>query len=101
MRRILPGARRGSFGLAVGLSPRGARAADAVAEVETQVLVLDHASFAPVIESHPELAERISSVLAERKQRLEQLQGNATQTPAIQQRDQDEFLSRIKRFFSL
>jgi CRP-like cAMP-binding protein len=79
-----------------------ARSANVIAVGETDVIVLDHDTFAPAIENNPDLAERISHVLAERQRKLREVFGNAASDPAVDKsRTEQELLERIKRFFSL
>jgi hypothetical protein len=60
---------------------------------------LERERFAPLLESNPSLAERISQVLTTRRNSLRRAQGNSLPSPTSV--DQDELLTRIRRFFSL
>ena len=77
-----------------------ARSANVVAAGETDVIVLDRDIFAPTIENSPEIAERISRVLAERQRKLKEVFGSPhSEHPSAG--NEKELLDRIKRFFSL
>lgn len=90
---------RGEFFGEMSMLTGEARAASVVAVEETEVLVLERDRFAPILESNPTLAERISQVLTERRNSLRQAQGTSVPSPANV--DQAEILTRIRRFFSL
>lgn len=78
------------------------RAADVVAAQETEVIVVDRETLAPIIERNSELAERISQVLAERQRRLREVLGaSLAPSPAPSREEHEELLKRIRRFFSL
>lgn len=90
---------RGEFFGEMSMLTGEARAASVIAVEETEVLVLERERFAPLLESNPKLAERISQVLTTRRNSLREAQGNSLPSPTIV--DQDELLTRIRRFFSL
>ncbi len=93
---------RGDFFGEMSMLTGEARSANVIAVGETNVIVLDHDTFAPAIEKNPELAERISRVLAERQRTLREVFGNAnSEQPHDASQVQAELLERIKRFFSL
>ena len=75
------------------------RAATVRASEPTRVLVIDHESFGTVLERNPEVAQRISEVLASRQAELELAQ---TASPHIEESRQSvELLDKIRDFFSL
>lgn len=92
---------RGEFFGEMSMLTGEVRAASVVATEETEVLVLDRERFAPILEDSPKLAERISEVLTERRDRLREAHGSSLQTGPSERVDQDELLTRIRRFFSL
>lgn len=91
---------RGDFFGEMSLLTGEARVANVVATEETEVLVLTRETFAPIIESNPTLADRISRVLSERRKRLSEAAGISA-APAAPATEQAELLKRIRRFFSL
>ncbi len=93
---------RGEFFGEMSMLTGEARSANVIAVGETDVIVLDHDTFAPAIENNPELAERISKVLAERQVKLQEVFGSSqSEHPPDTKRAEQELLERIKRFFSL
>lgn len=90
---------RGEFFGEMSMLTGETRAASVIAIEETEVLVLERERFAPLLESNPNLAERISQVLTARRNTLRQAQGNSLPSPTSV--DPDELLTRIRRFFSL
>jgi len=71
---------------------------------ETQVLVVSKAAFAKVLDASPELAERISDVLASRRAQLDSAsskQNAARVSSNAREASKNELLHRIKEFFSL
>lgn len=80
------------------------RTASVRALQDTQLLVIDKACLRPLLESSPELAERISEVLAARQLQLDSASSKtqAKQVAVARQQDErNELLFRIKEFFSL
>jgi small-conductance mechanosensitive channel/CRP-like cAMP-binding protein len=79
------------------------RSASAVAETPTEVIVLDRAALAPLLERDPALAETLSRLLAARaastEERLEHHRGELER--ARTGRDQASLLKKIRSFFSL
>ncbi len=71
---------------------------------ETLVLVVSKAAFAKVLDASPQLAEKISDVLASRRQQLDSASSKQS-APTISGKNKDasrnELLHRIKEFFSL
>ena len=69
-----------------------------------QLLVLDKAAFKSILDDSPELAERISEILAARQEQLDSA-SSRTNTPAVCETRTHErtgmLLGRIKEFFSL
>lgn len=92
---------RGEFFGEMSMLTGEARAASVVATTETEVLLLERERFAPLLEANPALAERISKVLTDRRQRLREAQGTSLQPGPANIGEQDELLKRIRRFFSL
>jgi CRP-like cAMP-binding protein len=71
---------------------------------ETQVLVVSKAAFAKVLDVSPELAERITDVLASRRAQLDSASSKhsaAQTTTKVNEASRNELLHRIKEFFSL
>jgi CRP-like cAMP-binding protein len=64
-----------------------------------EVLVIGHDEFAKVLEHYPDIAQRISEVLASRQAELDQAQESDEQVR--QTRDSNELLGMIRRFFAL
>lgn len=91
---------RGEFFGEMSMLTGEARAASVIAVEETEVLVLERERFAPILESSPSLAERISQVLTDRRDRLREAHGTSLQ-PGRGSAEHDELLTRIRRFFSL
>ena len=93
---------RGDFFGEMSMLTGEARAANVVATEETEVLALSREMFAPVIEANPDLADRISLVLAERQESLREVHGQSLNAPAAPAgAGQDELLKKIRRFFSI
>lgn len=71
--------------------------------VDTQLLVVDRNSLQEVLDNNPELAERISDVLATRQQQLDAASSKTHQPVAPRENfaQRNELLHRIKEFFSL
>lgn len=67
------------------------------------MLVLGHETFPPILESNPEIAERISEALAERQGALHEVFGNrGSPPPGGETKPREaELRERIRRFFSL
>ena len=96
--RIGPGQFFGEMSLMTGEERR----ATVRATRETELLALDRTCLQPVLESQPELAQKISEVLAERRRNLDQkVVLDAAKSLADQSRDSLLILDRIKKFFSL
>ncbi len=98
--RVLGELGRGDFFGEMSLLTGKRRTADVVAEEETVVLSLDRKALQPVLDQHPELAERISQTLAERQLRLYSAPADERDPENEQGVDQLEILQRIRRFFS-
>ena len=77
------------------------RAATIQATGECEVLVVDKAAFGEVLQARPELAERVSEVIAHRQAGL--LRKREEAAPAADGPDGDEWrlLKRIREFFSM
>ncbi len=96
--RVGPGQFFGEMSLMTGEERR----ATVRAARETELLALDRTCLQPVLESQPELAQKISEVLAERRRNLdESAVMDAAMSYADQSRDSLLILDRIKKFFSL
>lgn len=93
--RLGPGDFFGEMSLMTGR----ARTADVIADEETIVLCLDRAAVQPALDQHPELAEHMSRVLAERQVRLDSIR---VKEPVHEEGEHDELeiLRRIRRFFT-
>lgn len=78
------------------------RAATVRALRETQLLVVGHDAFESVLEAHPELAERMSVMLAERQLELDERQAvmTAKNKEALAERS-SQILSKIRAFFDI
>ena len=78
------------------------RTASVRAVVETELLVIDKAALQAVLESAPDLAARISRILAERSAALaEAASMSESDKKRTVERETTVLLDRIKRFFSL
>jgi small-conductance mechanosensitive channel len=100
--RLISVLKRDDFFGEISLLTGEPRTANVIAEAETEVIVLSRESLAPTIETHPAMAEKISRVLTERRQRLREAQGvpeSPTTSPV--NGDDDELLGKIRRFFRL
>ncbi len=78
------------------------RAATVRAVHECQLLVVGHEAFQSVLDAHPELAERMSVMLAERQLELDERQAIATakNKDALAERS-SQILSKIRAFFDI
>jgi len=78
------------------------RAATVRAVHECQLLVVGHEAFESVLAAHPELAERLSVMLAERQLQLDERQAVATAKgkEALDERS-SQILSKIRAFFAI
>lgn len=97
--RLDPGSFFGEMSVMTG-EPR---TASVRALTQTQLLVVDKGAFEQILETAPQLAERISEVLAERQSQLDSA-SSKNRAPIAEQRHLEErnlLLSRIKEFFSL
>ncbi|MEM9694392.1 MAG: hypothetical protein AAGA56_17705, partial [Myxococcota bacterium] len=74
----------------------------AVGEVE--VLVVSKAAFAPVLDRYPDLAEHISRLLAQRRQRLadhtDSMRPHKRRDSTLEE-ESGQLLEKIRSFFSL
>jgi CRP-like cAMP-binding protein len=96
--RLGPGGVFGELSLMTGAQ----RSASVVALVPCELLVIGKAALAPVLESQPLLAERLSGRLAERQAELEALaELEAAGSRTTLQERQGQLLVRIRQFFSL
>lgn len=98
--RLGPGKFFGEMALVTG-EPR---TADVVAKVDSDLLVVSHGAFHATLAAHPELAETVSRVIAERQTKLQE---HATRRSSVTSEAEglddatSELLGRIKKFFSL
>jgi CRP-like cAMP-binding protein len=90
----------GDFFGEMSLMTGRARTADVIADEETTVLGLDRAAVQPALDQHPELAEHMSRVLAERQVRLDSVRTEAEPAAEEGEHDEMEILRRIRRFFT-
>jgi small-conductance mechanosensitive channel/CRP-like cAMP-binding protein len=78
------------------------RTADVVAKVDSELLVVSHGAFHATLAAHPELAETVSRVIAERQAKLhEHAAKTKTQDTAEIERATTQLLGKIRKFFSL
>lgn len=90
-----PGAMFGEMSLVTG----ALRTATVRTTSPCELLVIGHDEFAGVLEHHPEIAQRISEVLATRQAQLKQVPELGE--PRSVEQTSSELLGRIRRFFSL
>lgn len=90
--KLGPGAFFGEISLLTGAP----RSATVVALSECMVLAVDKHALEPILRGHPEVAESMSRVLAERRGQMNSLLSNAPATP-VQSHD---LFDRIVQFFS-
>jgi small-conductance mechanosensitive channel/CRP-like cAMP-binding protein len=76
------------------------RTADVVAKTDAELLVITHGSFQATLAAHPELAETVSRVIAERQAKLTEVSSKAPEKEAIEERT-SVLLGKIKSFFSI
>lgn len=97
--RLGPGKFFGEMALVTG----EARKATVRAHDECELLVIDHEAFERVLQSRPELVERLSQVLAERQLELDDhlARSSDAERKSRMERESSQLLTRIKRFFSL
>ena len=77
------------------------RTASAIAINDSRVYVLEKESFRSVLVEHPEVAETISSVIAERRANLKSKTDELRSFRDLQQETQHSMLGRIRAFFGL
>jgi small-conductance mechanosensitive channel/CRP-like cAMP-binding protein len=95
--RLGPGEFFGEMSLMTGES----RNATVRARTACELLVIDHGAFRAVLQSAPEIAGRVSRVIAERQAALAgQRAVGAPEEPTVQERS-SVLLDRIRRFFAL
>lgn len=76
------------------------RNAHVVAAEECELIAIDREAFKATLDAHPELAETISRVLAERQAKLTELEQGKEEAAQIEERT-SQILGRIKSFFSI
>ncbi len=78
------------------------RTADVVAKTDAELLVITHGAFQATLAAHPELAETVSRVIAERQAKLTEATAKQSGEPheAIEERT-SQLLGKIKSFFSI
>jgi small-conductance mechanosensitive channel len=91
--------RRGSIFGEMSLMTGAPRTATVRTASACEVLVIGHDEFASVLENYPDIAQRISDVLATRQAELDQVQ--LVEDEVAVARDSSELLGKIRRFFSL
>ena len=74
------------------------RAANVIAEEETEVLQIKKEALKPIFEDNPALVESISELIAERKHLL---QSHRSESDGGTAKDSSGVLSSIRRFFGL
>ncbi len=93
---------RGKFFGEMSLLTGERRAATVRAARACELLVVGHDALQGVLDAHPELAEQLSRVLAERQLRLDERQALAdSKNPAILVERSGQILTRIRAFFDL
>lgn len=95
--RLGPGEFFGEMSLMTGERRR----ATVQAAAETELLVVDKDALAPLLSEAPELAERISRVLAERREMLGEQLASLPPPPGVVDAHTTMLLDRIRQFFSL
>jgi small-conductance mechanosensitive channel/CRP-like cAMP-binding protein len=93
--RVGPGGVFGEMSLVTGEG----RSATVRACSACEVLIIGHQAFGTVLERNPELAKRVSEVLAKRQAEIEQVQ--STSHRGEESRESVELLDKILSFFSL
>ena len=78
------------------------RSADVIAKTDSELLVVSHGAFHATLAAHPELAETVSRVIAERQQKLDEHAATSSkqEEKEIEERT-SQLLGKIKRFFSI
>lgn len=79
------------------------RNADVVAKTDAELLVITHGAFQATLAAHPELAETISRVIAERQAKLNEQAKKSSKEGATEDVEErtSQLLGKIKSFFSL
>ncbi len=79
------------------------RTADVVAKVDSELLVVSHGAFHATLAAHPELAETVSRIIAERQANLDRHAAKKRDPKAAEEIEERTslLLGKIKRFFSL
>ncbi len=96
--RLGPGKFFGEMALMTG-EPRNA---DVVAATDTELIAIGFEAFHATLKAHPELADRVSRVLAERQAKLsEHVARNSEETKKQIEETQSQLLGKIRHFFSL
>jgi small-conductance mechanosensitive channel/CRP-like cAMP-binding protein len=96
--KILDTLREGDFFGEMGMLTGAPRSATAVAEDETEVLEIDNLCLKPILENNPELIERFSHLVEERRRLINSLH---TETPRQVKVDKAGIFNSIKNFFGL
>jgi small-conductance mechanosensitive channel len=96
--RLEPGKVFGEMSLLTGEK----RSATVKAGARCELLVVGHEALRPLLKDMPELAERISEVLAKRRKQLDE-QAESSRTPTVEEKAPRDpaLLSKIKQLFSL
>ncbi len=82
----------------MGLFTGEPRTATVIALEETEVLEITHDSLKPILEDNPELVERFSEIIAERRAMLHAAASTAQQ---IDETTKSGVLNSIRKFFGL
>lgn len=85
----------------MGLMTGEPRRATVTAHSDAECYRLDKTSFEGILQSRPELAEQIASILMERNQQLVAVQQQRSEPPMDHAQQKAKILSSIRRFFRL
>ena len=77
------------------------RTADVVAKTDAELLVITHGAFQATLAAHPELAETVSRVIAERQAKLTEASKTAGKSDEAIEERTSQLLGKIKSFFSI
>lgn len=92
---------KGQFFGEMSLMTGAVRTATVRATQDVALLVVDKQAFHEVLQQSPNLAERLSEVLAGRQQELERETAKGSSSATIQQDRSSAMLARIREFFSM
>jgi len=80
------------------------RSATVIANSDCETLKIDKMSFAEILQSNPELLQKLSEMLAKRRLETEGILASTTETKTIETKQEEytaNFLSRLSSFFEL